>query len=368
MEETWKNLPINLYLSKYQASNLGNIRNKISGYIHTLTKKGNYRSVHLVSDTGKNHVYTVHRLICGAFHMNPENLPTVDHIIGFDNNSSNLRWASYHLQCKNRTYNKDKTHKGSRVFQYNRLGDFIQMYESAQDAARNTGLLNSNIVTVCSGRLAATGGFIWKYYEDTDEFLDDYPSSGWKVYPMLETLQSMGCKWRELQVHLNGGLLVTNSWNRKRLMTGTLDGSRYKRLHINTSVSLGVHELVTMTFLKEKPSQYHVVNHKNHNRVDNNLSNLEWVTRSENNIHSFHSDLSIRGKKMPVVLIDGTEKPLIKFRSVVDVSSHLKVSTTEIFHLLKTPPHIIGGSILKSLTLDEFVRLSCDCFIASDKS
>ena len=48
-----------------------------------------------------------------------------------------------------------------------------------------------------------------------------------------------------------------------------------KRLYI------GVHKVVAMTFL-ENPNNCRMVNHKNYNRSDNRVSNLEWCTPQEN--------------------------------------------------------------------------------------
>jgi hypothetical protein len=47
-----------------------------------------------------------------------------------------------------------------------------------------------------------------------------------------------------------------------------------------------VHRLVAIAFLQPDPERPHV-NHKNHNRSDNRIENLEWVTPSENMIHRF---------------------------------------------------------------------------------
>jgi hypothetical protein len=44
--------------------------------------------------------------------------------------------------------------------------------------------------------------------------------------------------------------------------------------------------MVAETFL-EKPENKNEVNHKDGNKSNNNVSNLEWVTSSENKIHSF---------------------------------------------------------------------------------
>lgn len=61
----------------------------------------NAKGYRLTSIGGR--LYSVHRLICEAFHDNPENKPTVDHInrVRDDNRASNLRWATAKEQRDN---------------------------------------------------------------------------------------------------------------------------------------------------------------------------------------------------------------------------------------------------------------------------
>lgn len=46
-----------------------------------------------------------------------------------------------------------------------------------------------------------------------------------------------------------------------------------------------IHRLVASAFL-ENPDNLNVVNHKDGNKKNNNLENLEWATYKQNNIHS----------------------------------------------------------------------------------
>jgi hypothetical protein len=61
-------------------------------------------------------------------------------------------------------------------------------------------------------------------------------------------------------------------------------GYKYVTLHINgRHRGFQVHRVVMETFVEASPLQ---VNHKNGNRADNRLENLEYVTGKENQAHS----------------------------------------------------------------------------------
>lgn len=70
------------------------------------------------------------------------------------------------------------------------------------------------------------------------------------------------------------------------------NGYRMVRLTINGSKkAFGVHRLVAQTFLPN-PLNLPVVNHKDGNKLNNTLENLEWVTYSENSKHACKTKLN----------------------------------------------------------------------------
>jgi hypothetical protein len=66
----------------------------------------------------------------------------------------------------------------------------------------------------------------------------------------------------------------------KMIMKPTNGAGGYSYIAINKKTKL-VHRLVAETFL-EQPLNKNVVNHKDFNKSNNQVSNLEWVTQKEN--------------------------------------------------------------------------------------
>lgn len=74
------------------------------------------------------------------------------------------------------------------------------------------------------------------------------------------------------------------------------NGNGYMSITLGKNYRDYVHRIVAKAFLK-KPIGKNYVNHKNGIKSDNNVNNLEWVTASENQLHSKNIGLSKIGEK-----------------------------------------------------------------------
>lgn len=91
-----------------------------------------------------------------------------------------------------------------------------------------------------------------------------------------------------------------------------------------------VHRLVATAFLgnpENKPS----VNHKDGNRANNNLENLEWVTPRENVLHSFKYGVRKQCKEIPkrTILTDFQISQIDKLREIYTVNQIAKLFNIE---------------------------------------
>jgi len=194
----------------YQVSNFGNIKSlsrliKCKGGAFRKTKehvlepvidRKGYCRIGL-HEGGNMDVFMVHRIVAKYFIPNPENKPQVNHINGnpSDNHISNLEWATAKENMRHAfdvLKRKPSISTGDKCWLFGKRGkdhpcfgnkhgvgrkgilhprskpvkcDTLDMvFESACMAADLLGVSQANITAVCKGRIRATSGFTFRYY------------------------------------------------------------------------------------------------------------------------------------------------------------------------------------------------------------
>ena len=120
----------------------------------------------------------------------------------------------------------------------------------------------------------------------------------WKDIPEFEGLYRIS----------NTGKVMTLHNNRNRLLTLKINNTGYAWVELSKNgkrKQFLVHRLVAMGFL-DNPNNYPVINHKDENRLNNSVDNLEWCTLSYNTKYSIklHPDRLHRNGKLMKIKIN----------------------------------------------------------------
>ena len=108
--------------------------------------------------------------------------------------------------------------------------------------------------------------------------------------------------------------------------TGTLTKKGYLLVQFwkgNQRKGLYIHRIVANAFLPN-PQNLPQVNHKDGDKTNNKVDNLEWCTNSENQIHAVDTRLR-KDSKMVRCIETGEE-----FTSILQCAKHLHVSATSV--------------------------------------
>lgn len=286
-----------------------------------------YPIVHLNNPTKTK--CRVHRLVAQTFIPNPNNKPQADHIDrDIKNfNADNLRWATSKENRKNqKTPEKNDGNAISIIVTFEDGTE--KEYRCAADACKEHGFLQGKISACIRGKRKSHHDckFRLKLQQDILE------NEIWT--PILTT---------ELK---NKGWNVSNLGHVKdtcgRIKKGTI--TEYYRVNIGGK-RYAVHRLVLESFKgKSSDPNKTQVNHINEIKLDNRLENLEWVTSSENTIHSL-------GKKF---IKCKNNKIIKKFNTVSEAANDIDFTRKRTYlfkHLKKNNGEItLNGFIWKYST------------------
>ena len=167
----WKKFIYEGIETDYSVSTEGEVRKDTTNYILSQSSQQDYKFVTLLIN-GQQKRMRVHRMVAMTFIENPDNKPYVNHINGirYDNNVENLEWVtqSENIQHAVRTGLMQNGRKKA-VIQYNLNGDRMATFESASEAARQTGGSQSKITMCCKRQRETANDYQWRYYDDIQD-------------------------------------------------------------------------------------------------------------------------------------------------------------------------------------------------------
>ncbi|QNO01208.1 DNA binding protein [Lactobacillus phage Lbab1] len=120
-----------------------------------------------------------------------------------------------------------------------------------------------------------------------------------------------------------------------RFLKGSPDKDGYLRVILyhggkdsaKTRKMYHVHKLIALAFLDNKDN-LPVINHKDENKQNNSVSNLEWCTIKYNNTYNGVSKRRAASQKIPVYGYNGVK--IIRFSSATDAAKSIGASTRDV--------------------------------------
>lgn len=130
--------------------------------------------------------------------------------------------------------------------------------------------------------------------------------------------------WRDVKGY--EGLYQVSDWGRVRrgnkllhLNTNTYGYKHITLCKNNVPKTALVHTLVADAFI-ENPQSKPQINHKDGNKENNTVANLEWVTQEDNNRHAIKTKLR---KARKILLVDGDDNTIREFNNRMEINDFL---------------------------------------------
>lgn len=308
----------------YSISNLGNVMNNKTNRPMKLSIKCGYYHVSLTNKDCRKGC-KVHRLVALAFIQNLENKTDVNHIDKnkLNNNVSNLNWMTRKENNQHKSNGLVYTsNKNKPIIRMNVDEDILQIYNSIEDAGiwafenklTKTSHNGRNAIGNCVNGLSNTAyRFKWKYLDNSLE------NEEWREINLKKIFGEEILIDKKYYVSNLGRF--KNSYGQIMENYKTNDNG-YIRVYIYRRTFL-LHRLVAFAFL-ENPENKETVNHKDGNKLNNNIDNLEFATNQEQQIHKFNIGLGNNFTRK-VVQYDLEFNKIKEFNSIVEASKELNI-------------------------------------------
>ncbi len=305
--------------------------------------RGEYQSVEIRCN-GKRKGFSIHRLVAETFLSKLDGCNIVNHKDGnkLNNHRDNLEWvtASENAQHAVDTglIKHDSLTRGVYQLDLN-TGEIINTFSSITEASKAVGLYSASYISsVCKGRKGSSGGYGWKY---VNESIDISDSAMWQSVKDSTIWRSIR-QFREYFVSIKGDIVSTKS---RRLLKQHLTHTGYLRVYVSNdkiSKTVLIHRLIAEVFIPN-PNNYKIVDHINEIKTDNRVENLRWCTYQQNSNFVYENG---RGTNKPVLQYDKNLNLITKYRSSSEGERKTGVSSSNISSVCRGLTKTAGGIYL----------------------
>ncbi len=327
---------INGFESEYIIDIWGNIYSLKRKQYLKINKNKNYPRIKLSKNNKGKQCY-LHRLLAETFLDKIKDKNIVNHKDGNPKNFNlnNLEWVSNKENSKhaveNNLYKKMKGKDlGSSKLTEKEVLEIFYAEGTYLKVANHFNISISNVFNIKNKKK-------WKYllcnlnnYNIEFKKLkkEDLYNNLKKTQDTLEYEKIILIKYPKYTIDINGN--IQNIKNLNYLKTPITQGG-YKRVYL-LGKNEYVHRLVAETFIHNHENKP-FVNHKDGNKINNNIDNLEWVNQSENTIHAIknHLKISLKGemvgnsklKNNEIIFIRNSNLFNVKLSKIYGVSDSL---------------------------------------------
>lgn len=254
----------------YEVSNSGKVKNTKTKRLISLCPGGDGYIYVTLCKDDKCVRRVVHRLVALAFIQNPENKKTVNH--------------------------KDKKRDNNHV-------------DNLEWATHSEQILHLNAIQISGDK-----------YESKQTFdTIDLSTEIWKIIPDTNERYSISNFGRVKSKH--------------RILSIKIDGRGYCYIKYDNLLCT-IYRLIAKTFIQENISQNEVVNHKDGNKSNNHIDNLEIISQRENIKHAYNNNKIIKNCR-PVIQVDYMGNIVKKFKSLTLAESETGINRGCIFNSIE---------------------------------
>jgi hypothetical protein len=154
--------------------------------------------------------------------------------------------------------------------------------------------------------------------------------------------------WRIKSININSGF--------EKILSMQSKNNLYSKVEIYSKRIL-VHKIIAELFIWKPPTENHIVNHKDWNKLNNKIDNLEYCTQSENVKHAYTTWLNKSIRAINQYWLDW--KFIKTFSSIAEASKVLNIKPFSLGIICRWSNTSAGGFIFRYY---EWNTLDIDCF------